>query len=143
MTEMQGPDFGASDDEPGINRFIQKAALKVNRRGFLGRAGASTFGLLAGFSVGTAQGATLEPPCAAPYEGGSCREASLCFCTSKPCGDLCRTYSCENLSPTSCYGDPNRYSCWELNGNLCCDCLCSGRGHSQNQSFYCYCNYPT
>lgn len=140
MTDLSGPyGAGAPDpDEPGINRVLQKAALRFNRRGFIGRAGAASFGMLAGFSVGTAS-ATVEPPCTGPFNTGACRSASLCFCTSKPCGDLCRTYSCQNVSESFCHGAPEASYCWEWEGNTCCDCQCSSR--DQTQSFYCYCNY--
>lgn len=117
---------------------LQRAALRFNRRGFIGRAGAATFGALAGFSVGASP--VYAGGCTGPYGAGNCRAGgATCFCTTKPCGESCYGPLVTNVSQTFCGGQAEASYCWESAGHACCDC------HVQewHYSWYCYCHYPT
>jgi len=105
--------------------------IQIDRRGFLQKTAATTFGILAGLSIGKAQ-VVLAAPCTGPYGSGPCG------------GDLCiNGWQCNpNGTGASCSYDTYYHypgACWHpyVNSNCtCCDCYCCSQNHGCS---YCYC----
>jgi len=99
--------------------------IQVNRRSFLERSLAATFGVLAGLSIGKA-GVVMADKCTAPNGGGQCYP------------DNCWGYGCVNGQYANCSFYTGTWwpnACWSCSGGTCCDCACQ----NHYGSYYCWC----
>jgi len=115
-----------------IKEGLKWEALHIGRRRFLGKALATTFGVMAALSVGQ-RTVLAAAPCSAPYGGGACG-SSTCnghVCKNEPPpGYVTCTYTYISWASTACWRSTvSGYS------GTCCDCLCQGAGYQ----WYCYC----
>ena len=112
-----------------MKSFLERTALEFNRRAFLRRTAAGTFGLLAGLNVGRRE--VLAAGCTGPNGGGSCRLSGSCLCSGSRCAS-CSGATCSNL-----YGYCDSDNCWTSGAHRCCDCKCCANSGS---CIYCYCH---
>lgn len=136
-----------------VDRSGEELARYINRRKFLSRAAAATFGLAVGMAVdvthilpakaktlaGSACSCAYCSPCQQPRNGYNCDPPLGQYCVNY--GNYCSGYKCVNgCSCTSSYGYSN--GCWCTNPNscgdyfICCDCYCP---NTHVPSSYCGC----
>jgi hypothetical protein len=113
-----------------VKELLQRSAIHLNRRRFLGGAAAATFAALAGASVARAPIA-MAGGCTGPNGTGPCASVR------------CRSgRGCNSTSTVGCYKVtgfcPTGTPCWSSAGHTCCDCRC--QIYSTGYSFYCYCH---
>jgi len=110
-----------------MTRMLEWGAIQVNRRGFLARAAAVTFGIFAGAAAGIPEVA-YAGTCQGPYGSGYCAPEN---CNSNAtCKNMCSSVDC------CCYGNPS--GCWNTtSSHKCCDCGCY---RPPTGSYFCVCH---
>jgi hypothetical protein len=107
-----------------MNTLLQWGTVRLNRRKFVQRSLAATFGLFAGLSVGVPR-ALADPICVGHPGCDPCLCDGLGHCKSG-CGAACQ--ACP-----SCCGTQS--GCWTSGADTCCDCAC----RSGSFGWYCHC----
>jgi hypothetical protein len=110
-----------------MSDLLKWGTLELNRRRFLRRVAAISFGLFSGLAAGRPQIALATPPCTGPYGSGACAPEN---CSGSACTNQCGYYNlCQgNVSP----------ACWtSAQGGTCCDCACN-RPPVGTYFSYCY-----
>lgn len=104
-----------------IKQLFPWMTRQIDRRSFLNRSSAATFGALAGLAVGVRPGA-MTPNVFPCYGLPDCRSYSTAFCNGHNCvSNPPHNYICTFIV----VGCPGGGSCWSSNGKQCCDCQCS------------------
>jgi hypothetical protein len=110
-----------------MSRLLLWTATRINRRGFLRRATALTFGIFSGIAAGIPEVALAS----------GCFTGSFPLCPSQFCsGSTCRSSGTTACRYTSCCCGNGR-PCWTSGSHKCCDCLCTT---ASGKDFKCICH---
>jgi hypothetical protein len=106
-----------------LTDFLPWFNRTLNRRSFIGRASATTFGVMAGMAVGAPR--ALAMPASIPCgPSPDCRSYSSLFCDGNQCTSGSNWVCTKRNSGCNSAGD----YCWYSGGKKCCDCTCSWYG---------------